>query len=107
MITLAVRRIRPDQRAALEDWQRELNGPRREEALATLAAEGVDHEKAVILDTSDGPVLIYAMESDDPERAQAIAAASDADVDRRHREVLSAADAGRAAITVALDLRAV
>ncbi|GAA1724972.1 DUF6176 family protein [Microbacterium paludicola] len=100
-----MRRIRPDQRAALEDWLRELNGPRRGEALATLAAEGVDHERAVILETSDGPVLIYAMESDDPARAHAIAAASDAEVDRRHREVLTAADAGRADISVALDLR--
>ncbi|MDN3311750.1 DUF6176 family protein [Microbacterium oryzae] len=105
MISLTIRRIEPDQRDRLERWLREVDGPRRQEALATLADEGVMHEKAVILDTSDGPILIYAMESADLEYARAVAQRSEHAIDAEHREVMQAAVAGRPDIAVVLDLR--
>jgi len=37
-------------------WLGEVDGPRRTEALESLAAEGVDHETAMIIDTGDGPI---------------------------------------------------
>lgn len=55
MIHLVARRIRPDQRDRVEAWLREVDGPRREEALESLAAEGVTHETALLIDTGDGP----------------------------------------------------
>ncbi|GAA4189963.1 hypothetical protein GCM10022219_06540 [Microbacterium oryzae] len=105
MISLTIRRIEPDQRERLESWLQEVDGPRRAEALATLADEGVMHEKAVILDTSDGPILVYAMESADLERARAVAQRSEHGIDAEHREVMEAAVAGRPDIAVVLDLR--
>ena len=53
-----------DQRDLVAAWLREVDGPRRAEALESLAAEGVSHETAMLIDTSDGPVIVYAMETD-------------------------------------------
>lgn len=68
-----MRRLKPEKRASVERWLAEVNGPLRTEALETLAAEGVRHETAIILDTSEGPVIVYAMETDDIDRAGASA----------------------------------
>ena len=105
-IHLNVRRLKPGHREAVEAWLAELNGPRRHEAIETLQDEGVSHESAVILDTSDGPVIVYAMETDDIERARAAGAASTHPVDERHHEVMRAADAGPASCRLVLSLTA-
>lgn len=106
MIHLVARRIRPDHLDRLTDWFRELDGPRRGEALESLTAEGVDHETAMILHTGDGPIIVYAMQTDDLARSRAIADESPRRVDAEHRAVMRAADAGAAAAEIALDLRA-
>jgi hypothetical protein len=90
MIVLAVRNVRPDQVGVLEDWFAQLEGPRRDEAVRTLEDEGCRHETALILQTSDGPVLVYAMEVEDPERSKAAARSSTHAVDAEHRAVLAA-----------------
>lgn len=104
MIDLTFRRVKPEQRDRVEQWLAELNGPRRGEALETLRIEGVRHESAAIIDTSDGPILVYAMETDDIDRARAIGSASTLPVDRRHHEVMRAADAGSVPSRLVLDL---
>ncbi|WP_240642433.1 DUF6176 family protein [Microbacterium sulfonylureivorans] len=101
---MSVRRLNPEMRASVEHWLGEVNGPLRSEAIETLRAEGVSHETAIILDTSDGPVIVYAMETDDIDRARRVGAASTHPIDRRHHEVMRAADDGPAPFRVVLDL---
>ena len=107
MIKLTVRRVRPGFEGPLQDWFAALQGPRREEAVATLRAEGIHHELALLLPGRDHVMLVYALQSDDLERARAVADASAERVDTDHRRVLreallpfDAADQG-----LALDLQ--
>ena len=104
MINLTVRRLHDDQVQTVIDWLAEVNGPRRGEAVETLVAEGVRHETAAILRTDDGAYLIYAMEADDFERVRAVGSASEAEIDKRHHEVMAIAIAGRPDVTRVLDL---
>ncbi|WP_078715384.1 DUF6176 family protein [Agreia bicolorata] len=101
---MSFRRIKAEQRDAVEQWLAELNGPRRDEALETLRNEGVRHESASIIDTSDGPILVYAMESDDIDQARAVGAASTLPVDRRHHDVMRTADGGAVSHRLVLDV---
>jgi hypothetical protein len=105
VIYLVARRIRPDQRERVAAWLQEVDGPRREEALESLAAEGVAHEMAMLIDTSDGSVIVYAMETDDLARSRSVADESPRPIDAEHRVVMRAADDGPANATVVLDLR--
>jgi len=105
VIHLVARRIDPDQRERVAQWLRTVDGPRREEALAALAAEGIRHETAMLIDTTDGPVIVYAMETDDIDRSRAVADESPRSVDAEHRTVMRAADAGPADAEIVLDLR--
>ncbi|MRG58966.1 hypothetical protein GE115_03655 [Agromyces sp. CFH 90414] len=106
MIHLVARRIRSDQRDRVVGWLREIDGPRRPEALESLAAEGVDHEAAMIIDTSDGPVIVYAMQTDDLAGSRDVADAPPWIVDAEHRAVMLAVGDGPAPAEVVLDLRA-
>lgn len=106
MIHLVARRVRADHRDRVIKWLREVDGPRRAEALSALAEEGVDHETAMLLDTADGPILIYAMQTDDRDRSLSVADASDRPIDAEHRAVMRAADEGPATAQILLDLRA-
>ncbi|WP_159027642.1 MULTISPECIES: DUF6176 family protein [unclassified Streptomyces] len=105
MIHLVARRVRPDHRERVVAWLREVDGPRRAEALESLAAEGVAHETAMIIDTSDGPIIVYAMETDDLSRSRAVANGSPRSVDAEHRAVMRSADDGAADAEIVLDLR--
>lgn len=106
MIHLVVRRIRPDHRERVSSWLGEVDGPRRAEALASLDAEGIDHETAMLVDTTDGPILVYAMQTDDLSRARAVADGSLRPIDAEHRAVMRAADGGPVDAVTVLDLRA-
>ncbi len=105
MIHLVARRIDPAHRERVVEWLRTVDGPRREEALAALSAEGVRHETALLLETADGPVLVYAMETDDIDRSRSVADDSPRPIDAEHRAVMRAADAGPADAAILLDLR--
>ena len=59
----------------------------------------------MILDTTDGPIIVYAMETDDIDRSRVIADQSPRTIDAEHRAVMRAADAGPAAAEIVLDLR--
>lgn len=106
MIHLVARRLRPDHRDRVIEWLREVDGPRRAEALESLAAEGVEHETAMIIDTADGPIIVYAMQTDDLDGSRAVADASPRPIDAEHRAVMRAAAGGRLASEVVLDLHA-
>lgn len=105
VIHLVARRIRSDRRDRVVGWLREIDGPRRAEALESLAAEGVDHETAMIIDTSDGPIIVYAMQTDDLARSRTVADESPRPVDAEHRAVMRDADDGPAVAEIVLDLR--
>jgi len=89
MLRLSFRRVRPEKVERLRAWLRELNR-RSDEVRATFVAETVRHEQAFIVDTSDGPILVYAMEAADFERGRAAFADSTHRIDREHRAVLDA-----------------
>lgn len=105
MIHLVARRIRPDQRDRVAAWLREVDGPRRAEALESLAAECVTHETAMLIDTSDGPVIVYAMETDDLAHSQSVTDHSPRPIDAEHRAIMRAADDGAPSAEVVVDLR--
>ncbi|MCR2783909.1 MULTISPECIES: DUF6176 family protein [unclassified Microbacterium] len=106
MIALGIRRIKPEHRAELQAWLLRVNTELRDEAIATLVAEGVTHEKAVIVDTSDGPLLVYAMETNDPQRAEEVSSASESWLDAEHRRVMHLSDGGAPSRRKVLDVSA-
>lgn len=88
MIRLSFTRVKPDQEARLRAWLAELN-TRQAEVRQTFAQEGTRQEQAYILPTADGPVLVYAMEADDIERARRAYGESTLPIDEQHRAVLA------------------
>lgn len=105
MIHLVARRIDPAHRDRVVGWLSEVGGARRSEALASILDEGIEHETAMLIETSDGPVIVYAMQTDDVARSRAVADQSARLIDAEHRVVMSAADAGAADAEIVLDLR--
>jgi Family of unknown function (DUF6176) len=67
----------------------EVDGPRRQEALATLFDEGCRHEQAYLIDGADGPVVVHIMEVEDVERSKVVGARSSHSIDEDHKVVLS------------------
>lgn len=96
MIKLSILKVRPDRVERLRSWFAELTR-RREEVLETFRREGTRHEIVRLLETGDGPVLIYAMEAADLERAAEAFRTSPLPIDREHRDVLRACLAESAA----------
>ena len=106
MIRLAVRRVRPSEEQRLRDWMGVVNGPRSDEALATLTDEGCTHEVGILVQTSDGPLLVYAMEVEDEERSRQAGLYSRHTIDADHKRVMAAALAEEPELERLLDLRA-
>ena len=69
MIHLAVRRVNPELLEIFREWMAQLNGPRRDEALATLVDEGCSHELVVLIEDPEGPLVICAMEVESIEKS--------------------------------------
>jgi hypothetical protein len=105
MIKLVVRKVKPGHVDLLRDWMEQLNGPRREEALATLADEGCTHERAVLIEGADGPVVVYVMEVESVEQARNAVENSKHRIDAEHRAVLATAIGERVEYELLLDLR--
>lgn len=87
MIKLAIRKVKPGEEHHLRAWMAQLNS-RRDEVLATFQQEGVRHEQAFLMNVADGPVLIYALEASDHERAAAAYAQSTLPIDLEHKRVM-------------------
>ena len=106
MIRLAVRRVRPTEEQNLREWLAGLNGPRSGEALATFPDEGCTHEVGILVQTSDGPLLVYAMEVEDEDRSRQAGLGSQHAIDADHQRVMDAALADEPELERLLDLRA-
>jgi hypothetical protein len=87
VIKLAIRKVKPGEEPNLRAWMAQLNS-RRAEVLATFQREGVRHEQALLLKLADEPVLIYAMEAPDHERAAAAYAQSTLPIDSEHKRIM-------------------
>jgi len=87
MIGVVFTKIRPDRLDELAQWMAELES-RQDEVRASFEREGMRHEQAYLLYTSDGPILVYAMEADDVQAAQSRYASSPLPIDAEHQRVL-------------------
>lgn len=68
MLRVRMIRVHHDRVERLRAWFRELSS-RRAEVLTTFNQEGTRAESVHLLPGSEGPVLVYVMEIDDPEKA--------------------------------------
>jgi Family of unknown function (DUF6176) len=105
MIKLAVLRVKPAEEKQLRDWMAELNH-RRSEVLKTFANEGMRHEQAHLLHTSDGPMLIYAMEAADHDQAESAFQNSTLRIDQQHRRIMEQVLAGPAKVELLYECNA-
>jgi hypothetical protein len=95
MIRIDIRRVKAEEEGALRAWMAELNR-RGAEVSETLAREGTRHEQAYLLKTSDGPILIYAMEAGDQDRAAEAFRDSHSAIDLEHKRIMKQVLAGTA-----------
>src|SRR5205085_10211403 len=78
----------------LRAWMAEVNG-RQDEVRETFRRQGVHHEQAFLVDGKDGPLFIYAIEMEDPEKARRAFETSQLPIDREHAAVMAQVIAGR------------
>ena len=83
-------RIRDDQIGRVRGWLTELP-ERRRQAEETYEREGTRAERAYLLDTSNGAVLVYIMEVEDLERAYAAFDSSTLPIDLELKALMSEA----------------
>jgi Family of unknown function (DUF6176) len=81
--------VRPDELDRLRSWMGELMR-RRNEVLETFEQETVRHEVAYLLEGRDGPILVYAIEAEDADRAGRVFQASTLPIDVEHKRVMEA-----------------
>jgi len=104
VLRVTVTKVHPDKVARLTEWMAEATR-RADEVRATFADEGVRHEKALLVETSDGPLLVYASEMADEEAALAAFASSPHPIDAEHKTVMAEVLSDRPPTTTLLDLR--
>jgi hypothetical protein len=80
------------------------NGPRREEALATMMDEGCRHEQAYLIDGAEGPVIVYVMEVAEIEQSERAAEASVHPIDADHKRMMALALGDQVPAELLLDL---
>jgi hypothetical protein len=105
MLQLMVRRVHAEHVEMLRDWLAQVGGPRRAEALRTLVDETIRHEMALLIETTEGPMLVYAIEVEDPVQSRRAAERSSHQIDADHRRVMGAALLEEIPSEVLLDLR--
>jgi hypothetical protein len=105
VLQVSVRKVRPERVEQLREWMAEL-ARRADEVRETFRQEGVRHELALLVETSDGPLLVYAGEMDDVAESQRVFAESTLPVDIEHRTVLTAVLGEAPPTTTLLDLTA-
>jgi hypothetical protein len=77
-------KLKPGSLPRVREWARVMQ-ERRDEALATLEAEGV-YEEIVFLDSSeDGDYLVIFMRAADMDRAQEVGRTSETPIDQYHK----------------------
>lgn len=105
MLYIRTLRLHDDQVERLRGWMSELAG-RADEVRETFAQEGVRHEQAHLLPTSDGVLLIYAVECEDIDEALRVFAESTLPIDAEHREMMALVTAERLDMERLLDIQA-
>jgi hypothetical protein len=88
MIEVVFRKIRPGKVDRLRAWLQELN-ERKDEVRQTFEQETVRHERGYILDTREGPILVYVMEAEDHDKAREAYQSSTLAIDKQHGEVMA------------------
>jgi hypothetical protein len=88
VLSVSIRKVKPQEVGTLTDWMAQVR-LRIEKVRETFRREGVRHEQAFLLRTSDGPVLIYAVEAQDHEKATALFEESALPIDLEHRAVMA------------------
>jgi hypothetical protein len=104
MLRISIRQVRADQVDRLRAWLAEVN-QRQDEVRETYRQEGVHHEQAYLLEGKDGPVLIYAIEMDDPLQARLAFQNSQLPIDHEHAAVMREVLAGRVAAELLYECR--
>jgi hypothetical protein len=89
VLVVVFSKVKPDQLDRLRSWMHELTR-RRDEVLETFEQETVRHEVAYLLEGSDGPTLVYAIEAEDAEYAARAFRASTLPIDLEHKRVMAA-----------------
>ena len=87
MQKISFRKVLPGRVDALREWMNELM-QRREEVLESFVAETVQSEQAWLIETSDGPVLVFCVEADDLEEAAAAYRTSELTIDLEHQAAM-------------------
>lgn len=73
LLQLAIRSVHPDEVENLRRWFAQLQTVRKDEVIATLVDETVTQETASLIPNDGNPILVYAMEVEDPIRSKASA----------------------------------
>jgi hypothetical protein len=105
VIRISVSRVPDDKVDRLRAWLREA-GERADEVRQTLVDEGVTHERAELVATSDGFLLVYSMECADYDAAKAVFERSTRPIDVEHKRVMTDVRGEVVATEVLLDVRA-
>ena len=87
MLRVWISRIRPEKESRVRSWLKEL-GSRADEVRETFRDETVRAEQAYIIAGESGPLLVYVIEAEDPERGARAYAASRHKIDAEHKEVM-------------------
>ena len=95
MLSVRIVHIHPDKIERLRSWMHGLRD-RMDEVRATFAQEGVHHEIAWLVQGQDGPIMVYAVEVDDPEAARRAHESSTLPIDLEYRQVMQEVTAGPA-----------
>jgi hypothetical protein len=97
--------VRAGQLPTLRAWLGAL-GKRQDEVRATFRNEGVHHEQAYLIESADGPVLVYAIEVEDSDAANAAYTNSTLPIDLEHGAVMRATlEPERASAELLYDVR--
>src|SRR5688572_4943621 len=88
MLEVAFRRVKEGEVDRLRAWMAGLNR-RPEEVRETFRQESVRQERAWLLQGSDAPILVYAVEAEDPELGHLVARTSTLPIDVEHRRLMA------------------
>ena len=87
MLRVWISRIRPEKESRVRTWLAELS-TRADEVRATFRDETVRAELAYIIPGETGPLLLYVIEAEDPERGAQAYANSRHKIDAEHKAVM-------------------
>jgi hypothetical protein len=96
--------VKPDEVDRLRAWMAELER-RADEVRETFRQETVRHEVAYLIAGAGGPILAYAIEVDDEERAREAFRTSVLPIDREHKSLMAHVLAGPADVERLYEVR--